>query len=181
MFHFKVSLAAIAFLLTLALSGTLHAEADEKPINRLGWLVGQWTFEDVQVNGEYREAGTRDCHFTLDGDYIQCISNGTSHTGNQRTYYFFFNYNHLDKRFEATSVVGGFPRKILYTINVSPGNQRLDLVYGGWEKDGINFESHAIIRYNGSDQYIWESHLAHEGPETDEYEVRFRDTVTRRN
>lgn len=172
----------LVFVLTAHMAANeTGAQDDRKPIERLEWLIGGWTFEDVQLGGDYREAGERDCAYALDGDYIQCTSKGTSHTGNERTYFFFFNYNHLDERYEMTSLVGGFPRKILYIVNVSEDGHRLELVFGGWEKDGINFESHAIVRYDGVDRYTWESHLAHEGPEADDYEPRFRDTATRRD
>lgn len=168
---------AALFLLLPAISWASGDE--EKPINRLGWLIGEWQFEDAQVEGEYRESGARICDWALKGEYIECISHGTSNSGKHRTYRWFFNYNHLDQRFEAISIFQGFPRKIIQSISLSDDNLRLEMVYGGWEEEGINFETHAIVTYNGSDTYVWESHAPHDGPETGEHKVRFRDTVER--
>lgn len=176
----KIVKRMILVIACLALSVPMAAGAEERPIQRLSWLIGEWEFADRQIGGEYRETGSRSCDWALNGEYIECISIGTSHTGKQRSYRWFFNYNRLEERFEAISIFEGFPRKILQSINLSDDNHRLEMVYGGWEHDGINFETHAIVTYNGHDAYVWESHAPHDGPETGEHQVRFRDTVTRK-
>jgi hypothetical protein len=136
-------------------------------ITQLGWLVGEWDFEDVEIDGEYRETGTRTCEYTLGGEYIVCESQGVDHRGRRRTYLWYFNYNHVDARYEVTSLLQGFPRKLLYTAAVHDGGRRLEITYGSWEGGDVVVEGGATVTYNGSDQYVWGND-------------RFRDVATRR-
>lgn len=146
---------------------TADAHAQTRRIQELSWLVGEWTFEDYAVEGEYREVGTRVCEFTLGDEYIQCDSHGVDHRGNERHYIWFFNYNSDDERFEVTSLLQGFPRKLLYVANVAEAGRRLELTYGSWEGSEVVVDGGATVTYNGSDQYVWGN-------------ARFRDVVTRR-
>lgn len=141
--------------------------AQERPIDQLAWLVGEWDFEDVQLEGEYREAGTRTCDWALGGDYIACESHGVDHRGGERSYIWYFNYNDREERFEVASLFEGFPRKLLFSATVHDEGHRLELTFGAWEADGLVFEGGATVTYNGSDEYVWTN-------------GRFRDVVTRR-
>lgn len=58
------SLAGTAALV-LALGAASALDAQAPHICQLDWLVGQWTFEDVEIEGDYREVGTRDCEYTF--------------------------------------------------------------------------------------------------------------------
>ena len=139
----------------------------EDQIGQLEWLVGEWTFEDVEIDGEYREAGTRSCEYTLGGDYIVCESLGVDHRGQERSYIWYFNHNPDESRFEVTSLLEGYPAKLLYTATLHDAGRRLELSYGSWEGDLVVVDGGATVTYNGTDQYVW-------GNE------RFRDVVTRR-
>ena len=72
-----------------------YAVADNKsaPMQRLSWLLGEWTFVDEQVNGEDWEKGSRNCFTVLHEQYIRCESFGTSNKGKQRSYHFIVGYN----------------------------------------------------------------------------------------
>ena len=150
---------------TLVLPAKLLSQ--EPNIEQLGWLIGEWTFEDVEIDGEYRETGTRACEYALGREYIVCESFGVNHRGRERSYVWYFNYNHMDERYEVTSLLQGFPRKLLYTAEVHDGGRRLDITYGSWEGDDVVVEGGATVIYNGSDQYVWGNN-------------RFRDVATRR-
>ena len=46
----------IATLLLIPLS--LSAQQSQLEIQRLDWLIGDWSFDDTEVNGDYQETGT---------------------------------------------------------------------------------------------------------------------------
>ncbi|HSM04672.1 MAG TPA: hypothetical protein VK858_08610 [Longimicrobiales bacterium] len=139
----------------------------ESELRQLDWLIGEWTFEDVQLDGQYTEVGTRSCEYVLGGDYIACESRGVDHRGRERTYLWYFNYNEHEARFEITSLFQGYPAKLLYTATVHDDGHRLEIRYGSWEGDRIVVEGGATVTYDGEDRYVWEN-------------ARFRDVVTRR-
>lgn len=156
---------ALLVLGSVALPTT--ASAQDPSIRDLDWLVGEWTFDDAQIEGEYRETGTRDCAYALGGDYIRCESHGTDHRGREREYVWYFNYNADDARFEITNLIQGFQRKLLYTATLHDEGRRLEVSYGSWEGDRIVVDGGATVTYDGVDRYVWET-------------ARFRDVVTRR-
>lgn len=156
-----------AALLVATTGYGLPLSAQEPPLSQIDWLVGEWTFEDAEVDGEYREAGTRVCEYTLGGDYIGCESHGTDYRGRERTYLWFFNFNQEEQRFEVTSLFQGYPRKLLYTATVHDGGRRIELTYGSWEGDEVVMDGGATVTYDGADQYVWANE-------------RFRDVVRRR-
>lgn len=165
-------LAVVVVSAGLAAGGPQAGSAQEPDtsqpgITQLAWLIGEWTFEDIEIDGDYRESGTRVCEYALGGDYIACESRGVNHRGVERIYLWYFNYNDRDQRFEITSLFQVFPRKLLYTATLRERGHRLELSGGAWEGDQIVIDAAATVVYNGSDQYVWG---------TD----RFRDVVTRR-
>lgn len=143
------------------------ASGQEPSIAQLDWLIGEWTFEDVELDGEYRETGTRVCSYALGDEYIVCESRGVDHRARERSYRWYFNYNAQDQRYEITSLFQGYPRKLLYTATIHDGGRRMELTYGSWEGDQVVIDGGATVTYNGSDQYVWGND-------------RFRDVVTRR-
>ncbi|MCG8435764.1 MAG: hypothetical protein MJA83_17210, partial [Gammaproteobacteria bacterium] len=153
-----ISLAAFA-------GAGFAAEADPA-LKKLDWLIGSWNFVDTEINGEYQEKGTRVCDYALDNHYILCESKGTSHTGRERTYLFYFNYNKLDERYEMTGLFGGFPRKIFYTLEVSENGHDIELDNNEITTEGIVRTSLQTITYNGKDQYVWNIRLGEPDPET---------------
>lgn len=160
-------LHTITLLLCAAVATTSEISAQEPAIGQLDWLIGEWTFEDVEIDGEYRETGTRVCEYALGGEYIVCESNGVNHLGRERDYLWYFNYNDRDQRFEVTSLLQGYPGKLLYTATIHDGGRRLELAYGAWEGDQVLVEGGATVAYNGSDRYVWGND-------------RYRDVATRR-
>lgn len=154
-------LAACGLALAVPLAG------QERPIEQLAWLVGDWHFEDVQIEGEYRESGTRSCEWALGDDYIVCESHGVNHRGQERSYLWYFNYNDRDERFEITSLFQGFPRTLLFAVTVHDDGHRLEITTGSWQREGMVVEGSATVTYDGDDEYVWTN-------------GRFRDTVTRR-
>lgn len=143
------------------------AAGQEPSIRDLDWLIGEWSFEDEEIAGDYRESGTRTCSWALGGDYIRCASEGRDHRGGARTYVWFINFNANEQRFEITSLFQGNPRKYLYTATLHDGGRRLEVRFGSWEADALHFEGGATVVYDGRDRYVWEN-------------ARFRDVVTRR-
>ena len=65
------------------LSAPLIAE-EELPIQRLGWLIGEWETRDEQVKGDYTETGPRNCEWGLNDRYIVCRGVGTNHKSAKR-------------------------------------------------------------------------------------------------
>ncbi len=158
---------AAALLLLAASTPTGPLSAQESGIAQLGWLVGEWTFADEEIDGEYRETGTRVCAWALGGEYISCESRGVNHRGRERSYVWYFNYNDVEERFEITSMFQGFPHKTLYTAVAHDGGHRLEISFGTWRGNEIVIDRGATVTYNGTDQYVWGND-------------RFRDVVTRR-
>jgi len=155
---------AVAFCI---LAGPAATFGQETSIRDLDWLIGDWSFKDEQINGEYRESGTRTCAYALGGDYIRCESRGVDHRGRERGYLWFLNHNPAESRFEITSLIQGNPRKFLYTATLHDEGRRLEIRFGSWEADALKFEGGASVVYNGRDQYVWAN-------------ARFKDVVTRR-
>jgi hypothetical protein len=172
-------LRCCAGVLILAMSSSISAEVDDAPIKRLGWLVGEWVTRDEQVNGEYVEAGPRNCDWGLNDRYIVCRGVGTNHKGKSREYIWYFNYNHMEERFEMNSLYGDWPRKNLFVIEVSNDNYRLDAMSYFFTEDGLTPGNPQTVIYNGSDQYVWSILNGEPDPETGDPTVGFIDTATR--
>ena len=162
----------------LCLSGMVSGE-ENLPIQRLDWMIGQWTFVDAAVKSDYVETGTRNCDWALDGRYILCTGTGTNHRGKVRSYLFYLNFNHMEERFEITGLFGDWPRKNLYVAEVSEDNHTLRLKSWFWTNDGLTPNNQATISYNGDDQYVWRIRSGEPDPETGEIPVSYVDTVTR--
>ena len=157
----------------------LSVPTQASELDRLDWLVGEWRFEDTQVNGEYREAGTRNCERALDDAYILCRSVGISNNGQEREYLWYFNYNRMDGRYEMSALNSAWPRKDLYILEPSEDGRRVDVDTLTWKKEGLVRMNVATISYNGADRYVWEIRSGAPDAETGEHAVTFRDTVTR--
>ena len=174
---------SFALLLSLLVSMTTSAfAADEEianPMNKLSWLLGNWTFEDTQVNGEYWERGTRDCVRVLDDQYIRCESKGVSNSGNERSYYFILGYNRMDERYEMVGLTSSYPRQNLYIITPSEDGHVLELRNHFWTAEGIMPSNNATIHYNGVDEYVWNIRNGEMDPDTGKKAVGFVDTVQR--
>ena len=149
------------------------------PLEKLNWLLGQWTFEDVQVNGDYWERGTRDCELVLHDQYIRCESIGVSNSEHERSYYFILGYNKTDERYEMIGLTSSYPRQSLYIIEPSDDGHTLELRSHFWTAEGIAPLSNATIKYNGIDEYVWEIRNGALDPESGKKAVGFVDTVHR--
>ena len=176
---FKVWTSTI-LLFSLAITiPSVEASEKNQPIKKLSWLLGKWTFEDVQVNGKYWERGTRDCTLILDDQYIRCESKGVSNKGQARSYHFILGYNSMDKRYEMLGLTSSYPRQNLYIIEPSKDGHRLEISNHFWTDDGIIKSNEATIQYNGVDQYIWNIRNGELDQETGQNSVGFIDTVSR--
>lgn len=171
-------LITLIFFLSLLAKGVAATE-EQKPMEKLSWLLGEWTFEDTQVNGSYWERGTRSCVLVLDDQYIRCESKGVSNKGHERSYYFILGYNSMDKRYEMLGLTSSYPRQNLYIVEPSEDGHTLELSNHFWVAEGLQFLSGATIQYNGSDQYIWNIRNGKLDPDTGIKSVGFIDTVTR--
>lgn len=162
--------------------GANAADADAAhPMDKLHWLLGQWTFEDVQIKGDYRERGTRDCVLVLNDQYIQCESKGVSNSGHKRSYYFIVGYNRMDQRYEMIGLTSSYPRQNLYIVKPSDDGRTLQLENHFWTAEGLSPLENGTIRYNGVDEYVWEIRNGEMDPETGAKTVGFVDTVRRVN
>lgn len=173
-----------AFIVAL-LSAFNFAYADDPesihPMDKVSWLLGQWTFEDIQINGQYWERGSRDCIKVLNDQYIRCESKGVSNKGHERSYYFILGYNKMDQRYEMLGLTSSYPRQNLYIIEASDDGHRLELENHFWAAEGITPSNKATIQYNGVDKYVWEIRNGELDPETGRRAVGFVDTVQRAN
>ena len=152
---------------------------EDSPMKKLHWLLGQWIFEDKQVNGAYSEQGTRNCILTLDEQYIRCESEGVAMNGHQRSYHFILGYNSMDQRYEMLGLTSSYPRQNLYIIEPSPNGHTLELTNHFWTSEGLVVLNKATITYNGKDQYVWHIRNGEADTETGQRAVGFIDTVTR--
>ena len=170
---------SIAAAMILALCSITTAMAEELPIKRLSWLIGNWEARDEQVNGSYSEVGPRNCSWGLNERYIVCTGMGTNDRGRSREYIWYFNYNHMEERFEMNSLYGDWPRKNLFIIEVSEDNHHLTMMSYFFTEDGLEPGNPQNVVYNGSDQYVWSIFNGEPDPETGEPTAGFIDTVTR--
>lgn len=178
----QICLLFFGTLLTVLLTVfAFSSEAKEQkmPMEKLSWLLGEWTFEDAQVNGQYWERGTRTCILVLENQYIQCESKGISNSGKERSYYFILGYNSMDKRYEMLGLTSSYPRQNLYIITPSDDGHTLEISNHFWTQEGIVKSNEATIRYNGKDQYIWHIRNGELDPTTGLKKVGFIDTVNR--
>jgi len=171
-------LFAVAVMLVL-LPELARGDGDD-PIRRLDWLIGEWAFDDIAIDGHYRETGTRNCEYALNDTYILCQSVGTSNKGKIRSYHFYFKYNREDERFEMIALTGYYPRTDLYVLELSEDNRTIEIKTGTWTKDGLKPQSEATIIYDGTDQYVWNIRHGEIDEATGRPKVSFRDTVTRK-
>ena len=178
--HRHFGFACMAALLSL--SSVAYADDQEAihPMDKLNWLLGQWTFEDAQVNGKYWERGSRDCIKVLHDQYIRCESKGVSNKGHERSYYFILGYNKMEKRYEMIGLTSSYPRQNLYIIEASDDGHRLELKNHFWTAEGIEPSNNATIQYNGKDEYVWEIRNGEMDPKTGRKALGFVDTVSRK-
>lgn len=173
----------LVFCLSLFFSLGVNAfAADEEktnPMDKMSWLLGNWTFEDAQVNGQYWERGTRICVKVLDDQYIRCESKGVSNSGNERSYYFILGYNRMDERYEMVGLTSSYPRQNLYIITPSNDGHTLELQNHFWAAEGIVSSNNATIHYNGVDEYVWDIRNGEVDPDTGKKAIGFVDTVKR--
>ena len=170
-------LRGLAFAL-IGVCSPATAEPGEQ-IRRLDWLIGDWQFDDQQVNGPYRETGTRSCRYALDQRYIRCESEGNSHNGKRREYVFYFGYNERDQRFEMIGMTSSFPLQNLVKLELSEDNHTIELQGYFFTGEGLRPDNWSTIRYNGSDHYLWAIRSGQPDPETGAHPVTFEDRVTR--
>ncbi len=168
----------LLFLLTANTSAAVTSDT-KRPMDKLSWLLGSWTFEDAQVIGTYWERGSRNCKLVLDAQYIRCESRGISNKGHERSYHFILGYNAMDKRYEMLGLTSSYPRQNLYIIQPSDDGHTLELTNHFWTDKGIVESNRATITYNGVDQYIWHIRNGELDSQTGRKAVGFIDTVTR--
>jgi len=173
-----MKLKLILVLMLAPLTG-LAEHPPESPMDKLDWLLGEWTFEDVSVDGSYRETGSRTCTLTLHDQYILCESIGVSHNGHERSYYFILGFNRMDGRYEMIGLTSSYPRQNLYIIVPNENGDTLELTNHFWTEDGVVPSNTATITYNGSDQYVWQIRSGEVDPATGQKAVGFIDTVTK--
>ena len=128
---------ALAVLSLLTANADSLAADNDLPIERLGWLIGNWETRDEQLDGDYVETGPRDCDWGLDQRYIICSGVGTNHLGKSREYVWYFNYNHMEDRFEMNSLYGDWPRKNLFIIELDDDNLGFSAMSYFFTEDGL--------------------------------------------
>ena len=171
-----------AALLSSALFVLFNSQCWADPgntIDRLDWMIGEWSFDDQEVNGDYRETGSRVCTWTLDKKYIQCANSGTNHRGKERTTVWYISYNSMDERYEIVGMFGDYPRKNLYVATPDETGHVVELVNESWSADGMVPMNLATITYDGGDEWLWEIRTGQPNPETGAHPVTFRDLAVR--
>ncbi len=166
------ALLMVAFVSASANDGDL-------PIERLSWLIGNWETRDEQLAGDYVETGPRNCEWGLDGRYIVCSGVGTNHLGKSREYVWYFNYNHMEERFEMNSLYGDWPRKNLFVIDLSDDNHRFTAMSYFFTEAGLEAGNPQSVEYDGSGKYVWTIFNGEPDPESGEPTAGFIDTATR--
>ncbi len=163
----------------LALTFTVDAAPTEPSIKLLDWMIGQWSYADQQVKGDYTDTGSRHCRYTLREQYILCESVGVTNSGKERTYLFYLNYNKRNQRFEMTALFSDYPGKNLYIMEISQGGHVIDLINHEWNRQGLKPLSTAQITYDGKALWEWRIRAGAIDPDTNEVPVSFIDTATR--
>lgn len=79
--QFMLKPVMIVNSLCLLISGYAFANNKSAPMQKLSWLLDEWTFVNEQVNGEYWEKSSRNCFTVLHEQYIRCESFATSNKG----------------------------------------------------------------------------------------------------
>ena len=168
------------FAAVLALSA-VRAESPH-PIDRLAWLIGDWTFSDEAqpaAGFAYRETGVRRCGWSPDRSRIRCESHGRSGDA-ERIYAFEFRALHGSSAVEMISRHGD--SRTVSRGSIEEDGRVMRLVSDPYVERGQTRRRWAVIRYDGDRSYVWETGAGEVG--TPEAEpggpVKFRDTAVRR-
>lgn len=171
---------ASLFAAVLALSA-VYGESPH-PIDRLSWLIGEWTFSDEAqpaAGFAYRETGTRRCGWSPDRSYIRCESHGRSGDV-ERTYAFEFRVLHGSGTVEMISSHGD--SRTVSRGRIESGGRVVRLMSDPYPERGQTRRRWAVIRYDGDRSWVWETGAGAVGtPEAEpDGPVKFRDTAARR-
>ncbi len=158
----------------------LLASDQEPSIKDLDWLIGSWDYADQAVKSDYTDTGQRECRYTLMQQYIVCESKGVTHTGKERNYLFYINYNKRNERFEMVALFNDYSGKNLYILDVSKDGYVINLKNHEWNNTGLKQLSEAEITYDGESEWKWQIRFGDIDPETGVVPVSFIDTATRR-
>ncbi len=169
----------LMILTVVGLASPLTAKEVEPSIKMLDWMIGEWSYADRQVKGEYTDQGTRHCRYTLKEQYIVCESVGVTNAGKERVYLFYLNYNKRHARFEMVALFSDYQSKNLYVMEVSKGGYVIDLKNHEWNQQGLKQLSDAQISYDGQGVWEWQIRYGEVDPETNEVPVSFIDTAIR--
>ena len=169
----------LAGVLSAVVSTQAFSAEEDLPIKRLSWLIGEWQTYDEQLAGDYTESGPRNCEWGLNDRYIVCRGVGTNNRGKSREYIWYFNYNHMEERFEMNSLYGDWPRKNLFIIELSDDNHQFTAMSYFFKENGLEPGNPQSVVYNGTDQYVWTILNGDPDSETGEPTPGFVDTATR--
>lgn len=158
---------------------TKEHNKEQASIQDLVWLIGKWEYADKSLSGSYSDIGIRNCTYALRDKYILCESKGLTNSDKERSYLFYFNYNSRNNRFEMTALFSDYPSKVLYQLQLSDDNHRIEITSENWNEDGLGKNNSATIQYNGSDTILWEIYSLENDVQAADREVVFRDIATR--
>lgn len=163
---------------------TLSAPDGESPhpIDRLSWLIGEWTFSDEaqpEAGFAYRETGVRRCDWSPDRSYIRCESQGRSGDV-ERTYAFEFRAPHGSDAVEMISSHGD--SRTVSRGGIEADGRVVRLMSDPYVERGQTRRRWAVIRYDGDRTWVWETGAGAVGTPDAEPggPVKFRDTAVRR-
>lgn len=125
-------------LLILFLATANNILAQQKSIQDLDFLIGEWKVREDNKEKNWWEESARVGRYILDSTYIELKSNAISSDGTKRTYLWHIHYNSKNQRFEMVSIFSNW-----YKI-------QFDILY--WDLENRKLTIQNVVDQN-SDEY----------------------------
>lgn len=173
-----VGLAGLTGLAATAQNSTQStgASTPKKSTKDLHRFIGKWQFVDeaTELAGfTYREEGTTECRYALDGAYIRCDSVGR-YNGKSRTYVDYLNYNSITDTYDRVGMFANHPEKATFTMKLANGGRTVSLTGTPMQqRDGSVTKNRAVITFADDNTYVWETRVNKSTEPADSWPLRF--------
>lgn len=168
----------VGFLAAVVVSVVDASDAPphEPSVRDLDLLIGKWRYvdESTKLAGfDYRETGTTECRYALDGAYIRCDGKGL-YNGNSRTFVEFLNYNRFTGEFQRVGMFGNHPAIARFTLEISEDGRRIEQRGAPMpQRDGTFTHNWGVITFADDNHYTWHVRLNRSNEPPDHWPLRF--------
>ncbi len=146
----------ISFLvLTISLSAG-NSIAQEKKIQDLDFLIGEWKVREDNKEENWWEKSTRTARYVLDSTYIELESKALSSKGKRRTYRWYIHYNSKAQQFEMVSMFSNWHKVERDILHWDSENRKLTVQNISDSNSNEYHERFGEISFDESfNKYVW--------------------------